>query len=181
MNAWVLSGVKLMADASITRVKRLEHEAALSAAFERFEINTPLRIAAVLAQFGHETGGWRWLRELGGKSYFKKYDGRQDLGNTQPGDGARFRGRGYIQLTGRANYQQMAAWFPEIPLMEQPELAEQPHYAALFSCRWWVSRGLNALADAHQIKLITRKINGGLNGYADRKQRYEQLLANFQC
>lgn len=169
-------GVARMAHSGMKPAKLDEHTVALKAAFDRFEVNTPDRICAALAQFAHETGGFQWMRELGGSNYFKMYEGRKSLGNTQPGDGARFRGRGYIQLTGRANYEQMARWFPEIPLMEHPECAEQPKYAALFSCRWWQSRGLNELADARKFQSITRRINGGMNGYADRKARYDALL-----
>ena len=170
-------GVARMAHSGMEPAKLDEHTVALKAAFDRFEVNTPDRICAALAQFAHETGGWKWLRELGSARYFQRYEGRKDLGNTQPGDGPRFRGRGYIQLTGRHNYEQMQQWFPDIPLMEHPELAEQPQYAALFSCRWWQSRGLNELADAGKFQTITRRINGGLNGLEDRVQRYKQLKA----
>lgn len=177
MNTLLVRGVPLMAHPGLTRAKISEHIDALEPAFDRFWINTPDRICAALAQFAHETGGFRWLRELGSARYFQRYEGRPELGNTQPGDGARFRGRGYIQLTGRTNYEQMQQWFPDIPLMEQPELAEQPQYAALFSCRWWVSRGLNELADAGKFQTITRRINGGLNGLEDRVRRYKHLKA----
>jgi putative chitinase len=177
LSALIHNGVVLMANPMVSRADQQAHILALEPAFAQFQINTPERVCAALAQFAHETGGWRWLKELGGTPYFRKYDGRQDLGNTEPGDGARFRGRGYIQLTGRSNYEQMQQWFPKVPIMEQPELAQQPQYAALFSCRWWEDRGLNELADAHKFQTITRRINGGLNGYADRRQRYDTLLA----
>jgi putative chitinase len=159
------------------RINPKPHSAALIPAFERFEINTPDRVAAALAQFAHETGGFRWLRELGGARYFAtRYDSRKDLGNLQPGDGARFRGRGYIQITGRANYARMAT-ATGYPLLARPELAEDPDVAALISSCWWQEHGLNELADQRRIKAITRIINGGLNGYEDRKLRYGQLLA----
>lgn len=177
MNSLLARGVPLMAHPKLSRAKINEHIEALEPAFERFWINTPDRICAALAQFAHETGGFKWLKELGSPSYFRKYEGRKDLGNTQPGDGPRFRGRGYIQLTGRTNYEQMQQWFPDIPLMEQPELAEQPACAAFFSAKWWQSRGLNELADAGKFQTITRRINGGLNGLADRVQRYKHLKA----
>jgi len=177
MNPLLARGVPLMAHPKLSRAKINEHIEALEPAFEFFWINTPDRICAALAQFAHETGGWQWLRELGGARYFQRYEGRKDLGNTQPGDGPRFRGRGYIQLTGRTNYEQMARWFPEFPLMQQPEFAEQPACAAFFSAKWWQSRGLNELADAGKFQTITRRINGGLNGLADRVQRYKHLKA----
>lgn len=166
-----------MANPEVSHADQQAHILSLEPAFAQFKINTPERVCAALAQFAHETGGWKWLKELGGTSYFRKYDGRQDLGNINPGDGARFRGRGYIQITGRHNYEQMQQWFPKISLMEQPEIAQQPPYAALFSCCWWENHGLNRLADAHKFQTITRRINGGLNGYADRRQRYDKLLA----
>jgi len=187
VNPLIARGVPLMAHPKLSRAKINEHIEALEPAFERFWINTPDRICAALAQFAHETGGWKWLKELGGPSYFRKYEGRKDLGNIHPGDGLRFPGRGYIMQTGRSNYEQIQRWFPDIPLMEHPELAEQPQYAALFSCRWWQSRGLNELADAGKFQTITRRINGGLNGLADRVQRYKHLkalvheVAHFSC
>lgn len=170
-------GVWLMAHPKLSRAKINEHIEALDPAFERFWINTPDRICAALAQFAHETGGFKWLKELGGPSYYRKYEGRKDLGNIYPGDGLRFPGRGYIMQTGRANYEQIQRWFPDIPLMEQPELAEQPACAAFFSAKWWQSRGLNELADAGKFQTITRRINGGLNGLSDRVQRYKHLKA----
>lgn len=176
MNKLVARGIGLMAYKELSAAKLNEHTIALDSAFPRFAINTPDRICAALAQFAHETGGFQWMRELGGSHYFQMYEGRKSLGNTQPGDGARFPGRGYIGLTGRTNYYKMAKAFPEIPLMDHPELAEVPQYSALFSCKWWQDRGLNELADAHKFQGITRRINGGMNGYADRKARYDILL-----
>lgn len=152
------------------------HADALAPAFEHFEINTPLRIAAALAQFAHETGGFRWLRELGGERYFQGYDGRRDLGNTQKGDGARFRGRGYIQITGRNNYFE-AERVTGLPLINTPELVEQPATAAWISCWWWQQRGLNPVADAGEFRRMTRMINGGLNGLKDRENKYAAALA----
>ncbi|HRD49786.1 MAG: glycoside hydrolase family 19 protein [Candidatus Competibacter sp.] len=149
------------------------HAAALNPALAEFDIATPRRIAACLAQFAHETGGFRTLREFGNDAYFARYDGRKALGNRQPGDGLRFKGRGYIQITGRANYA-AAADALGLPLLDQPDLAEAPRTAARISCWWWCSRGLNALADDLQFNRITKKINGGLNGIDQRRSYWER-------
>ena len=92
------------------------------------------------------------------------------------GDGARFRGRGYIQITGRDNYARMAERL-NLPLLDHPELALQPIIAARISSCWWMDHGLNELADGRRFRSITRVINGGVNGYEDRQRRYRQLLA----
>lgn len=140
----------------------------LNAAMQKYQINTPARQAAFLAQVGHESGQLRYVREIWGPTAAqKRYEGRKDLGNTQPGDGKRFMGRGLIQLTGRANYTKYAKLL-NLPLVEQPELLEQPINAAMSAAAYWDQNGLNALADAGQFETITRRINGGLNGQADR-------------
>ncbi|MFC4428017.1 glycoside hydrolase family 19 protein [Deinococcus navajonensis] len=137
-------------------------------------ITTPARVAAFLAQLAHESCGFLYLEELWGPtSAQQRYEGRADLGNTQPGDGYRFRGRGWIQLTGRHNYRKFGARLG-LPLEAQPDLAARPDVAARLAVAYWTDRGLNALADAGQFREITRKINGGLNGLADR-ERYHQL------
>ena len=147
------------------------HAEALDSAMQEFSINTPLRQAAFLAQIAHETGGFRWLRELGSAAYLRRYDGRADLGNIEAGDGARFRGRGYIQITGRLNYQQAGAALG-YALLTQPELAEQPLYAARIASWWWKNRGLNAVADRGDFLRITKIINGGLSWLSDRERKY---------
>jgi putative chitinase len=141
------------------------------------QINTRLRIAAFLAQIGHESGSLVYSKELGGASYFAKYDGRKDLGNTQSGDGAKFAGRGLIQVTGRANYLAASkALFGDERLLKNPELLEQPEWAAGSAVWFWSSRDLNALADADRFSDLTKRINGGTNGLEDRKTRYRQAL-----
>jgi putative chitinase len=142
--------------------------AAMTKWLPKYGIDTPLRLAHFLAQCAHETGGWRYLRELGGPTYLAKYDGRKDLGNTQPGDGARFRGRGVIQITGRANYTAMGKELG-LDLLTHPELAEQADTAVRIACVFWAARKLNALADKDDVLAITKRINGGTNGLADRK------------
>lgn len=151
---------------------------ALTAAMAGGQINTRLRIAAFLAQIGHESGSLVYSKELGGPSYFAKYDGRKDLGNTQQGDGARFCGRGLIQITGRANYGRASqALFGDDRLLKNPELLEQPEWAAKSAAWYWSTRNLNALADQDRFTDITRAINGGTNGLEDRKARYRYALA----
>lgn len=130
-------------------------------------INTPLRLAHFIAQGAHETGGFIFFKELGGPSYFKKYDGRKDLGNIQPGDGARFAGRGMFQLTGRANYNQ-ASKETGIDFLAKPELASDPELSVLLAVNYWRGRNINPKADADDLEGVTRKINGGVNGLADR-------------
>jgi putative chitinase len=142
---------------------------ALTSAMVGGQINTRMRQAAFLAQIGHESGSLVYVKELGGDKYFAKYDGRKDLGNTQAGDGARFCGRGLIQITGRANYGRASqALFGDDRLLKNPELLEQPEWAAKSAVWYWTTRNLNALADADRFTDITRAINGGTNGLEDR-------------
>jgi putative chitinase len=137
-----------------------------------YEITTPLRLAHFWAQMSHECAGFRTLHEYWGPTDAqRRYEGRRDLGNTQQGDGYRFRGRGIIQLTGRANYVTFGKRLG-IDLVNNPELAADPKVALRVACEYWKSRGLNALADKNDIKGITRKINGGQNGLADRRANY---------
>ena len=151
---------------------------AITLAMEAGEINTRLRRASFLAQIGHESGSLLYSKELGGPQYFAKYDGRKDLGNMQPGDGARFCGRGLIQVTGRANYAKASqALFGDARLLTNPELLEQPEWAAKSATWYWTTRNLNALADQDRFTDITKAINGGTNGLEDRKARYRLALS----
>lgn len=121
-----------------------------------------------LAQIGHESGELRYVRELASGS---NYEGRKDLGNTQPGDGVRYKGRGLIQITGRRNYA-LCGLGLDLPLLENPELLEVPENAAMSAGWFWHNNNLNALADLNLFDKITRRINGGNNGEADRKRIY---------
>ncbi len=141
-------------------------------AMNRFGIDTPARASAFLAQLMHESGRLRYTLELASGD---AYEGRRDLGNLQRGDGRRFKGRGLIQVTGRANYRACSmALYGDERLLIAPELLEQPEGAALSAAWYWSSRNLNALADAGQFGLITRRINGGMNGIADRLAHYDK-------
>ena len=142
----------------------------LNDAMEEFGSDTPARQAAFLAQVCHESGSLRYVRELASGA---AYEGRVDLGNVQPGDGVRFKGRGLIQITGRANYRQCGQALG-MPLEVSPELLEQVEAACRSAAWFWQSRRLNDLADAGDFRAITRRINGGVNGYADRLAAFER-------
>ncbi|MBN1209209.1 MAG: peptidoglycan-binding protein [Myxococcaceae bacterium] len=144
----------------------------LNAAMAQVEITTPRRQAAFLAQLAHESGELRFWEELADG---KAYEGRRDLGNTQPGDGPRYKGRGPIQLTGRANYR-AAGQALGIDLEKSPERARDPDVGFRVAAWYWQSRGLNALADAGDFREITRRINGGYNGLPQREEYYARAL-----
>lgn len=141
---------------------------ALNTAMAHRQINTPKRQAAFLAQVAHESGQLQYVREIWGPTAAQvRYEGRADLGNTVAGDGFGYRGRGLIQITGRANYVACGEALG-IDLVNHPELLEQPQYACLSAAWFWATKGLNTLADADKFETITRRINGGLNGQPDR-------------
>jgi putative chitinase len=133
-------------------------------------IDTPLRIAHFLAQVGHESGELRYCEELASGD---AYEGRKDLGNTQPGDGRRFKGRGLIQLTGRSNYAAYSqARGVDYTTDEGVKLiASDPETAVDVACWFWTTHNLNQLADKDDVTSITKRINGGLNGFDDRKTK----------
>jgi putative chitinase len=138
--------------------------APLTAAMQDFGISTPQQQAAFLAQVCHESGSLRYTRELAdGLSY----EGRDDLGNTQPGDGPKYKGRGLLQITGRANYAACGAALG-LGLIAHPELIEQPSGAARSAAWYWKQHGLNRYADTDSFGALTRAINGGFNGLDER-------------
>lgn len=155
---------------------------ALSLAMDRYQINNRLRMAAFIAQVGHESGQFRYVRELGGDQYLSKYDTgplAKRLGNTPEtdGDGQKYRGRGLIQITGRDNYLACSkALFGDDRLLRTPELLEQAEWACKSAAWFWNSRSLNALADAGDFVGVTRRINGGVNGLAERQTFYAAAL-----
>jgi putative chitinase len=149
---------------------------AITAAMAEFDIDSRYRQAAFLAQVGHESGGFRYTREIWGPTPDQaRYEGRADLGNTVRGDGFVYRGRGLIQITGRSNYAATAAAL-SLPLLAHPELLEQAGPAARSAAWFWQEHGLNPLADQQLFTEITRRINGGQNGAPDRLRRYELAL-----
>lgn len=143
---------------------------------DEFEINNSLRQAAFLAQIAHESGSLKYVRELADGA---AYNFRADLGNDQPGDGPRYKGRGLIQITGKANYKTCGDALG-IDLVASPELLEGTELASRSAAWFWKTHGLNELADKGDFKLITKRINGGYNGYQERLKFYEkaqQVLA----
>lgn len=143
----------------------------LKTTFDEYGIDTPHRMAAFLAQVGHESAGFRYTVELWGPTAAQQgYEGRADLGNTEPGDGYRYRGRGLIQVTGRANYRK-AGKALGVDLEQFPDLLAGHELAARSAGWYWQSRGLNRYADNDDFERLTRAINGGLNGYEDRVRR----------
>lgn len=141
-------------------------------AMVEFGIETPAQQAMFLAQIAHESGQLRWIKELWGPtSQQERYDPPDTLaaklGNGSPGDGKRYRGRGLIQITGRANYEIYGLELG-MDLLATPELLEQPVPAARSAARFWERNTLNPYADAGDIHGCTRKINGGLNGLESR-------------
>jgi putative chitinase len=173
----------------------------LQETFEKYQINTPKRQACFIGQCMHESGGFKFLREnlnYSAKALMntwpsrfpdadiaekyarqpemianKVYSGR--MGNTEDGDGAKYIGRGLIQLTGKDNYMAFGEAIGE-DLVANPQLVEQPRYAALSAGWFWNKRGLNALADAMDIETLTKRINGGNIGIDDRKAKISMVL-----
>ena len=144
---------------------------------QRYQIVGRKRVAAFIAQLGHESGQLRYVREIWGPTPAQaKYEGRADLGNTPPGDGSKYRGRGLIQITGRANYAACGEALG-LNLITQPELLELPQYAAMSAAWFWKQNGLNDLADRDQFNTVTRRINGGLNGLQDRLEIWSRARA----
>jgi len=140
-----------------------------------FGLDLPHRLAHFLAQLSHESGGFKYDQEIASGA---AYEGRKDLGNVQPGDGKRFKGRTGMQITGRANYREFTVWCRKniggtVPDFEQnPELVNTDPWEGLVPIWYWSTRKLNALADENNIEQITKKINGGRNGLEDRLTRY---------
>ncbi len=147
----------------------------LNRTMKEFEINTTARKAAFLAQIAHESGSLRYLKEIASGD---AYEGRKDLGNTENGDGKRFKGRGLLQITGRENYRKCseALFANDYILLDKPELLELPENACRSAGWFWESRGLNELADKGEFTTITRRINGGTNGLQDRLAHWDRAL-----
>lgn len=152
----------------------------------RASLNQPHRLAHYVAQVMHESGAFNHDREIWGPTAAqKRYEGRKDLGNTVKGDGSKFRGRGLIQITGRANRRAFTKWArqidPKAPNFEaNPEAVVTDPWEGLGPIWYWDSgnpdsRSLNRYAGDNNIEMVTRRINGGLNGYADRLSWYTKV------
>lgn len=149
-------------------------ELALSASvhFPAYGImDSPLRLAHFMAQLVHESGSFRYMEEIASGA---AYEGREDLGNVVAGDGKRYKGRGPIQLTGRANYRDFGRRIG-IDLERHPEIAAVPSIGLHLALEYWRNRNLNTWADRDDVLAITRKINGGTNGLADRKAHLAKI------
>jgi len=192
---------KLAAAANISAELADKWAAPLTAAMEKFAINTPRRQAQFIAQIAHESGGFKQLTEnlnYSAQGLASTWPGRFStgtgpnevareiarnpekianaayglrMGNNAQGDGWRYRGRGLIQLTGKANYQAAASAIGAT-LVEQPDLVAEPAMAAMTAAWFWSKNGLNALADSGDTRAVTKRINGGTTGLDDRLARY---------
>lgn len=132
----------------------------------RYQIETRLRTAHFLAQILHESAGLRTTEEFASGA---AYEGRLSLGNTEPGDGRRFKGRGLLQLTGRANYKRLGQQL-DVDLVADPKRAAEPELSLIIACEYWKQHKINSKADRDDLQAVTRAINGGLNGLADRRR-----------
>lgn len=150
---------------------------ALNTGMRHYQVVSPKRMAAFIAQIGHESGQLQYVREIWGPTPTQaKYEGWADLGNTMKGDSSKYRGRGLIQITGRANYAECGETLG-LDLINQPELLELPQHAAISAAWFWATKGLNTLADQDQFNTITHRINGGLNGLQDRLEIWARARA----
>ena len=152
----------------------------LNSCLTRFDITTPARIRHFIAQCSHESMCGKYTKELGGESYCtKNYEHRTDLGNNQPGDGCRFKGAGYIQLTGRYNYQQFANFIGDQGVMNGVEYVAQ-HYPWTSAGYYWYKTNLNKKCDAGaSVDAITLAVNGGTNGLESRRSYYNKACTIF--
>jgi len=142
----------------------------LALAMQEFGITTPARQAAFLAQVLHESGMLRYTAEIWGPTPAQqRYEGRADIGNTQTGDGYKYRGRGLMQTTGRTNYK-LTGIALGVDLINAPEALERADLAARSAAWFWKSHGLNEIADEGDFTKITRRVNGALNGLREREK-----------
>jgi putative chitinase len=165
---------------NLSGAKRSAYLLPLQSAMTEFSISTYLREAAFLAQIAHESGQLRWFEELWGPTpqqlrYEPPSPLATKLGNTQPGDGKRYMGRGPIQLTGRANYRRVGQALG-VNLEADPQRAKDVDIAFRIAGFFWKEKGLNPLADDRDFREITRRINGGYRGWEDRLQYYNRAL-----
>ncbi len=137
---------------------------------QKYDLSTPERQRMFLSQIGHESGQLRYLEEIATGA---AYEGRKDLGNTEIGDGVKYKGRGVIQITGRSNYV-LCGLALDLPLLEKPELLKCTPYSVLSAGWFWQNNNLNSYCDKGDFYGLTRRINGGLNGIEDRVLLYKR-------
>jgi putative chitinase len=162
---------KAQAEAIYGRFIQVQQLKDLNDCLDRFQINTPNRMCHFLSQTAHESGGLQWLQELASGG---DYEDRTDLGNTQPGDGPKYKGAGVIQLTGRCNYQAFSDFIHDPNVMNGVGYVSTtyPFSSAGF---WWHNNEMNDLCDrGASVEQVTERVNGGFNGLADREAYYQQ-------
>lgn len=157
---------------SLTTAKAKALAVELGEAMHRFDITTSKRARMFIAQLAHESGGFIYREEIASG---EAYEGRRDLGNVHPGDGRRYKGRSYIQITGRANYNEISQALG-VDFVSHPARLAEPKYAALAAAWWWRRHGLNQIADSGDFIAATKRINGGTNGLANRQSIYRRTL-----
>ena len=176
----IIDGALLLRATGCSNAAAQAYAPQLNEACAHFGIDGPERLPRFLAQISHESGSLFYSEEVWGPTPAQlRYEGREDLGNTQPGDGSLFRGRGLIQVTGRAGYEGLTAGLRKIFGADQvpdftlhPTKVAEPRWAAWSAADYWDWRGLNALADAGQFDQITQRVNGGQTGAEDRRARW---------
>ena len=148
----------------------------LNSCLKRFSINTKARLCLFLSQCSHESACGRYTKELASGD---AYEGRNDLGNTQPGDGRRFKGGGYIQLTGRYNYQAFANYIGDQNVMQGVDYVAT-HYPWQSAGFWWYKNSMNSLCDSGaSVEQVTKRVNGGYNGLESRRSYYNKAISIF--
>lgn len=158
----------------LARSRALLYVAPLNAAMAEFAINTPIRQAMFLAQIGHESGQLQYVKELASGAAYDTGRLAARLGNTPEadGDGQRYKGRGFIQITGTENYL-LCLMALDVDALNHPELLETPEFACRSAAWFWWNNHLNVLADKGDFIGVTRRINGGTNGLEDRQALYD--------
>jgi len=145
----------------------------MNSCLEKYDITTVPRIRHFLSQTAHESGGGRYKKEIASG---EAYNGRDDLGNTSPGDGPKYKGAGYIQLTGKYNYSRLAEYLDDPRVMEGVEYVAEnlPFTSAGY---WWEDNKMNELIDSGaDVLAVTKRVNGGTAGLADRQHYYDICL-----
>ncbi|HIG74543.1 MAG TPA: glycoside hydrolase family 19 protein [Bacteroidetes bacterium] len=167
---------------------RLAHRYApsLAWAMDLAKVDTRDRVAHFLAQVLHESAGLLYTAEVWGPTRAqRRYEGRRDLGNVRPGDGYRYRGRDVLQVTGRDNYRQCTEWWQargvDVDFEAEPDRLASEEFVGFGAAWYWATRGLNGLADRgdtrRDVARVTRRVNGGYNGLADRVRWFVRVGA----
>ena len=175
-----MPGLLIQADPTITPENAANYGPVLLETALKYQINTPLRLSHFLAQTLHESGSLKYTEELASGA---AYEGRKSLGNTQRGDGRRYKGRGLIQLCGRANYARYGKFNPAADPVNHPERLATLPYSCDSAGWFWVhgtSPDLNRIADKDNIVLVTKLTNGGQNGLSDRRRKLRGAKATIE-